>query len=293
MKEINWNEFKCRCSGIRKLLSNSQSNPVLTENQEVRMKELEEKLQKKGEITQKQHEELAELKVKQENGKKIILSDTCIEYLMDVYAWETERMIPVSKESLDMLATKKGKVGEAEGLLLLSRVAKQLYKTHKERIYNDYLSGEIDAYLGEHVYAATLISDIKNSWDYPIFLKKLHKGIEIGQKEQVQGYCDITGAGEGEVANTLINATDDIVDEMKWKVLRKVCAATTESPEFLEAWPEFERSMKFDQIPMHKRVSRLKVERFTDFERQRLYDKVKICREWLSIFHEEYQNLNS
>lgn len=289
---INFDDFKVRCSAIRKVLSNSQSNPVLTEKQQVRLIELEEKLQKAGEITQKQQEELAELKVKQENGKKIILSDTCVDYLMDVYAWETQGMIPVSKESLDMLATKKGKVGEEEGLMLLSRVAKLFYKTHKIRIYNEYLSGEIDAYVGDHVYAANLISDIKNSWDYPIFLKKLHKGPEIGQREQVQGYCDITNAPAGEIANTLINATEDIIDEMKWKVLRKVCAATTESPEFLEAWPAFEKSMKFDQIAMHKRVSRLPVEPFTSFEKQRLYDKVKICREWLNNFHEQYQKMN-
>jgi hypothetical protein len=291
-KVINFDDFKVRCSAIRKVLSNSQSNPLLTEKQQARMVELEEKLQKTGEITQKQQEELAELKVKQENGKKIILSDTCIEYLMEAYAWETEGMIPVSKESLDMLATKKGKVGEEEGLLLLSRVAKQLYKTHKTRIFNDYLSGEIDAYAGEHVYASSLISDIKNSWDYPIFLKKLHTGLEAGQKEQVQGYCDITNAPAGEIANTLINAPDDIIDEMKWKVLRKICAATTESPEFLEAWPKFEKSMRFDHMPIHKRVSRLPVEPFTAFEKQRLYDKVKICRDWLNIFHAQYEKLN-
>ena len=289
---MDFSNFKVRCSAIRKVLSNSQSNPILTENQKIRLSELESKLDA-GKITEKQKEELAELQVKQENGKKIVLSDTCIEYLMDVYAWETEQMIPVSRESLDLLTTKKGKVGEEEGLLLLSRVAKQFYKTHKERIYNEYLSGEIDAYVGDHVYAATLISDIKNSWDYPIFLKKLHTGLEIGQKEQIQGYCDITGAGEGEIANTLVSATDDIIDEMKWKVLRKICAATTESPEFIEVWPKWERSMRFNHIPIHKRVSRLKVERFTEFERQRLYDKVKICREWLNNFHETYQKLNA
>lgn len=292
MNNINWDEFKCRCSGIRKLLSNSQSNPVLTEKQEVRMKELEEKLQKTGEITQKQQEELSELKVKQENGKKIILSDTCIGYLMQEYAWKTQGMISVSKESLDLLQTKKGKSGESEALLLLSRVSKLFYKTHKERIFNDYLSGEIDAYAGEHVYAATLISDIKNAWDYPIFLNKLHTGLEIGQKEQVQGYMDITGAGEGEIANTLINAPDDIIEEMRWRLTRKLGAATPESPEVLEEWPKWEHSMKFDQIPMHQRVSKIPVEPFSDFERNRLYDKVKIGREWLHNFHEQYQKLN-
>jgi hypothetical protein len=287
IKDINFDDFKVRCSAIRKVLSNSQSNPLLTEKQEAEMVELEEKVQKNGSITQKQQEKLAELKVKQENGKKIVLSDTCIDYLMESYAWETEQMISVDKESLDMLQTKKGKIGENEALLLLSLVSKTFYKTHKERIYNDYLSGEIDAYTGEHVYAAKLISDIKNSWDYPIFLKKLHKPIEIGNKEQVQGYMNITGAGEGEIANTLINTPDEIVEEIRWRLTRKLGAATPESPEVLEVWPTWERSMNFDKIPMHQKVSKRPVEPFSEFERLRLYDKVKICRTWLNEFHEQ------
>jgi hypothetical protein len=292
MDSINFDNFKVRCSAIRKVLSNSQSNPVLTEKQEAEMVELEEKAQKNGSITPKQQEKLAELKVKQENGKKIVLSDGCIDYLMESYAWETQKMISVDKESLDLMQLKKGKVGENEALLLLSLVSKTFYKTHKERIYNDYLSGEIDAFAGEHVYAATLISDIKNAWDYPIFLKKLHKPIEIGNREQVQGYMDITGAREGEIANTLINAPDDIIEEIRWRLTRKLGAATPESPEVLAEWPTWERSMKFDQIPMSQRVSKRQVSPFTEFEKQRLYDKVKVCREWLNNFHESYQKLN-
>lgn len=289
---INFDDFKVRCSAIRKALANSQSNPVLTEKQTLRLIELEEKLQKTGEITQKQQEELAELKVKQENGKKIILSDGYIDYLMESYAWETQKMISVDRESLDLMQLKKGKVGENDALLLLSLVSKTLYKTHKVRIYNDYISGEIDAYTGEHVYAAQLISDIKNAWDYPIFLKKLHKPIEIGNKEQVQGYMDITNAPEGEIANTLINAPHDIIEEVRWRLTKKLGAATPESPEVLAEWPTWERSMKFDQIPMHQRVSKRPVEPFSEFERQRLYDKVKIGREWLNEFHEQYQKMN-
>lgn len=292
MDSINFDDFKVRCSAIRKALANSQSNPVLTEKQSLRLIELEEKLQKTGEITQKQQEELAELKVKQENGKKIILSDGYIDYLMESYAWETQKMISVDRESLDLMQLKKGKVGENDALLLLSLVSKMFYKSHKERISNDYISGEIDAYTGEHIYAATLISDIKNAWDYPIFLKKLHKPIEIGNKEQVQGYMDISNAPEGEIANTLINAPHDIIEEVRWRLTKKLGAATPESPEVLAEWPTWERSMKFDQIPMCQRVSKRPVEPFSEFERQRLYDKVKIGREWLNSFHEQYLKMN-
>ena len=290
--EANFDNFKVRCSKISVALANSRSNPVLTEKQEVKLKELRDKLQSKGELPAGQATELAELEVKEQNGSKIILSDGYIEYLMEEYAWITEGMIPVNKESLDLLAIRKGKECEEEGITLLTRVDNQFYKTHKERIYNEFLSGEIDAYLGEHIYAATNISDIKNAFDYPTFLKKIHTGLENGQEEQVQGYQDITGAREGDIVNTLCSASDEIITEKKWQVAKKMNAISIESPDFLAEWPKWEKSMRFDHIPIHKRVHKIKIEPFSEFTRQKLYDRVKIGREWLNQFHEKYQNMN-
>jgi hypothetical protein len=197
-------------------------------------------------------------------------------------------MIAVNKESLDNLSIRKGKMAEKVAGEVLSVVDDVEYLIHKDRISNDYLSGEIDLYLGEHVMAATNITDIKNSFDYLTFLKKIHTGLETGQKEQLQGYGDITGATDLVVANCLITAPREIIEDMMWKVAKKVNAATFESPEFLAEWPVFERSMIFHHIPLQRRVSKIKVEPFSAFERQRLYDRVKVCRDWLNKFHEEY-----
>lgn len=280
--------FKVRCSAINKVMSNSAQNPILTEKQGLRLDELE----KKDSLTEKQKEEMAELLVKKDNGKKVILSTTCIEYLMEAYAWETEGMIAVNKEALDVLSIRKGKMAEHIAGQVLSVVDNIEYLIHKERIENEYASGEIDLYTGAHVYAATNVTDIKNSFDYPTFLKKIHTGLETGQKEQVQGYGDITGARDLVVANCLISAPREIIEEMMWKVALKINAATFESPEFLAEWPKWERSMVFHHIPIQRRVTKIKVEPFTDFEQQRLYDRVKVCRDFLNLFHEQRMKLN-
>lgn len=289
--EINWQDFKVRCSAINKVLSNSQSNPQLTEGQAKELIELEEKLQKKG-LTDNQAEKLAFLKTKEANGKKVILSTTCIDYLMIEYAWITEGMIPIGKESLDLVAIRKGNNTELESAFLLTKVDGLPYALHKERIYNDYLSGIIDLYVGESVMKASIITDIKQSLDYPTFLKKINNGLENGQEEQVQGYMDITGARTGYIANILVDCPDDIVEDMRWKLTRKLGAATPESPEVLEQWPKWEHSMRFNKIAPHKRVNKIKIEPFSEFEQQRLYDRVKVCREWLHKFHEQYQKIN-
>ena len=282
------NNFKCRCSAINKMMANSRSNPVLTENQ---VDELA-KLESSPTLKPKQQERLAELLVKKENGKKVILSDSAIEILMDWYAWETEKMIPISKESLDNLTMKKGKMGEPMAIGLLSIVDNEDYKIHKERIENDYLTGEVDCFLGQHIYAAKNVTDTKISWDYPIFLKKLNTGLENGQEEQLQGYGDITGARELYVANCLVDAPDEIIEEYKWKVAKKMNALTIESPEFLAEWPKWEHSMKFSSIAIEKRLSKIKVEPFSEIKRQQVYDRVKICRDWLNNFHEQRLKLN-
>lgn len=286
---IEWiNQFRCRCSGISKMNSSSKSNPCLTEIQCKELKELEAKPVR----TAKQNERVAELLVKQENGKKIILSDTCIEYLMTVYAWETQGMISVNKESLDLMQMKKGKVQEKVAGALLSFVDDAVYKEHKERISNDYLTGEIDLYRGDDIYSATHVADIKNSWDYPTFLKKINVGVENGQTEQLQGYGDITGSKNLTVANCLVDADDGTLEDMKWRVAKKFNAITIESPEFLEEWKKWEKSMKFGHIPPNQRVYKIAIQPFTDFERLQIYDKVKVCREWLWNFNERYENLN-
>lgn len=287
------NNFKCRASAVSKMMSNKQGFAPITENQLVRLDELRRRNDGEGKpLTENMKQELAELLVKEANKDKIVLSDTCIEYLMEVYAWETQGMIPVGKESMDLLQMKKGKMMEEQALRLLSVIRGEVYSIHKERISNDYLSGEIDAYLGTSVYEAQEVADIKNAFDYPGFLKKINNGLENGQQQQLQAYGDITGAKILSVDNVLVDNPDEIIQEMQFRIAKKLNVIDTASPDFTEEWGKWLNSMIFEKIPIHQRVYRIKVEPFTDFERQKVYDRVKVCREWLNNFHEQYQNLN-
>ena len=287
---MDWiSNFKCRCSAIVKALADSRSNPQLTPNQAGLIIEYESRTKPP---TENQKKEYARLLVLRENSSKVVLSDGYIDYLMEVYSWETEGMIPIGKESMDLMQMRKGKECETEGRMLLSAVDGEVYKVHKERIFNDYLSGEVDFYLGESIYKATNVTDCKNAFDYPTYLKKVNKGLENGQREQLQGYGDITSAQDLFVANCLISFSPDMVMDMKYKVMRKLNCATEESPEFLEEWPKWEKSMFFDKIDQHKRVFKIKVEPFTKEEQQKIYDRVKYGRDFLWEFDEKYQKMN-
>lgn len=286
---INWQEFKARCSAINKIMSNSRANPTLTENQAKKLAELREKQQKNSGLTPNQCTELAELEVKEKNGSKLILSDTCIEYLMEEYAWRVARKKCVSKE-MDIEFTQKGKLVEEESITLLSRVDKAFYQKNTERVSNDFLSGEPDIYLGEAILKATKITDTKSVWDYPGFLKKINSPLENGYPDQLGGYGDITGATDLEVAFCLVDMPETIINDYKRRLFYRMNVATDEAPEYKRACAEMENSMRFGKIPIEKRVHKIKVEPFTKERRQAIYDRVKVCRDWLHIFDENYRN---
>jgi hypothetical protein len=269
------------------MMSQSHGNAPLTELQ---VKELAD-LEKKEIRTPKQAERITELVLKRENAKKVVLSDTCIGYLMDYYSWVTQGMVSVTRE-MDIDYLQKGKIQEPTSILLLSIVDEVIYEKNVVRISNDYLSGEPDVFLGEHIMLATKIIDVKSVWDYPGFLKKIHSPIDIANKKQIQGYCDISGAGEGIVAHCLVNMPETIVNDYKRRLMYKMECATDQDPEYLKAWAILEKSMHFESIPRHQRVFKKPVKPFTDFERNEVYDKVKVCRDWLNSFHEMYIKLN-
>jgi hypothetical protein len=290
----SFKDFKVRCSAISMVLSNSRSNPCLTDLQGVRLKELEAK----DKLTDKQTLEMADLLVKKENSKKVILSDTCISYLMTEYAWKKEGMVSVTRELLDIPQMQKGTIVEPQSLALLSLVDGVYYfanedeNGNRERIYNEYLSGEVDAHEGETIIGSKCIPDIKSIFDLPTFLCKIVEPLTVANDWQIKGYMDISGAPEGFVANCLVDTDDGTIDSIKYRLLSKMRVATEEDPKFKERWGLLERSMRFSHIAPHQRVFKKKVEPMTEDQRTFLYDRVKVCREWLSNFHEQYQKLN-
>jgi hypothetical protein len=293
-EEIDWQQFKCRCSQIHSIVSNSRSNPCITEKQQLLLDELD----KKDTLTDKQKEERTRLIQLKENSTKVILSDTAINYLLEEYAWRKEGMVRVTKEVMDIPQLKKGTIVEPQSLELLSYVDKVLYepnideKGHRERVYNEYLSGEVDAYVGNSIMESEIIPDCKSIWDYPTFLCKIKEPLTLANDWQLKGYGDITGAPIIFIGNCLVDADEETINNIKWRLLGKMNVVTDESPDFKDKWSLIEHSMKFSHIDPYLRVFKKPVERMNDFQKQFLYDRVKICRDWLNEFDEDYLKLN-
>jgi hypothetical protein len=291
---IQWDRWKCRCSGISKILTNSQGNAPLTELQELKVIELQGK-QDAGKITDKQLIELGSLLQKREKSKDVVLSDSCIQYLTEAYAFETEGMISITKE-MDVEYFDRGKKTEPESIQLISFVDDAVYVKNEERFENDFLSGIPDVMeIQWDIDGDPLVNrvrDIKSTKDYPTFLYKIHKGLDSGNKEQLQGYGDILECGDLEVDFTLPDMPEDQRNGYAFKLAQKMGCATTGGPEFEREWAKLERSMIFKRLPPEKRVYKVPIDPFTKSEQAATYERVKICRQWLFDFDIFMNKLN-
>lgn len=291
---MDWNNWKCRCSAISKILVNGKGSEPVTENQWKIVREIEGKIEN-GKATDKQKIEYARLLQKDKDSQNVVLGDTCIQYLLEAYSWETEGMCSVTKE-MNVEYFERGKKTEPESIRLLTEVDKKQYIKNEFRFENEFLSGIPDVLsLPEGIelpQEPESIKDIKSTQDYPTFLYKIHKGVDPGNAEQLQGYGDILNCKDLAVVFTLPTMPESIRNGYKMRLAYKMDEVSTESPKFLKAWAELERSMVFDHMPASRRVYKIPIAPFTQIEQQAVYERVKHCREWLNSFHELYLKLN-
>lgn len=283
-KKIDWTKFKVRCSALSQVMSDSKSNPCITEKQAEKLKDY----QSRAKLTDNQRQELDDLLKKQENSKKVVLSDSCISYLTEAYALITAQKLSITKE-MDIDSLRRGRLSEPESIMALSFVDNVPYEKNEIRVENEWLTGLPDIFTGEDITRAEKIVDVKSIWDYPLFLYKETQEVVSSNRQQLAGYAWITGAREAFVANVLVDMPEEIRNDYKRRLFYRMNALTDESPEYKIAVANMEQSMMFGDIPVHMRVSKKQVELFSDFEKEAIKARVAVCREWLVAYDAQKQ----
>lgn len=224
-----------------------------------------------------------------EDKKAGNLSATAKTYLKKVYA----EVKYGRKEDFTSKYTDKGNLAEEDCITLLSRLDKKLYKKNDQRLQNEFLTGELDIYEGEHILKAEYVIDNKASWSLFTFLAVLGEKLDPKYDGQVQGYMALTGAPKGEVSYCLVNTPEEIILEEKKKLLFKMNAAgkagTEYSPAYVEACLVLEKNMLFNDIAMEDRRIKFEITR-DDAYITRVYEMVKKCRLYLAEIEELHLN---
>lgn len=214
------------------------------------------------------------------------LGATCQKELIKIYTL----MKYDRKKEIITRAMEKGIVCEDDSIMLYSKVEGVLYSKNEEPLENDYFTGHPDLYLGENIYNADCVDDIKSSYELDSFIPKMIEGADKGYEAQLNVYYDLCNAPIGNLVYCLVNAPDSVLfQEHEW-LLRNGQYISAESPDFIKAWAEKEKMLVFDDIDYRERVIKIPVPR-NDELIEKMKAKVPIFRQWLEDFEKKHLNL--
>jgi hypothetical protein len=216
-----------------------------------------------------------------ESRTKGDLSETTKTHLVDVYVANKYGR----QEDIQSRYIEKGLAVEEDSITLYSRLKKSFFKKNEDHLHNSWIKGTPDMYTGESINAAQSIIDIKSSWDIYTFMRVITKEINKMYYWQLQGYMDLSGATSATLAYCLVDTPEQLIADEKRKLMWKMGCATEESPLFIEACEELERSMTFGDIHMEERLIEFHIER-NDADILKMHIRVEECRKWLNEFEQ-------
>lgn len=211
------------------------------------------------------------------------ISEGCKTHLIDKYVSEQfGRNTEIFSKYTD-----KGNEVEEDSLTLFSRVKGQFFKKNKEKVFNDFICGTPDFYEGPSLQKATVIRDLKSSWDIFTYFRAKHKDLNKLYYWQLQGYMDLTGAEVAYLNYCLIDTPQPLVNDEKRKLMWKMGATTDQDPNYIEACKEIDKLHTYSDIPMEDRMFEIRVDR-NQADIDRMHQRVLDCREYMEkTFHKQ------
>jgi hypothetical protein len=152
------------------------------------------------------------------------------------------------REKIESKYLKKGHAREEDAITLLSRVTKKYLKKNDQRLSNDYVTGELDVFLGEHIRAAEETFDTKCSWSAHTFFRSKYKPLDPAYKWQGHGYMWLSGAKQHTVAHCLVNGTAQAISDEKRELAWRMGIIDPELSDDREKYLEKCRQIEINHI---------------------------------------------
>ena len=210
-----------------------------------------------------------------------VLSKTAQKHLIEVYIAEKYGR----KRDIQTKQMKKGVEAEQESIDLLSMYLKLPFSKNEERFKNDFITGLPDIINGD------TIIDIKSSYDLWTFLGNIPDKLDNLYYWQMQSYMWLTGTTNAIIAYCLVNTPENIIQQEKYYLLKKMDVISEESPEFIKEAMKIEFNMTFDDIKMDERILMFNVSRNED-DILRIENKVLKARTFLQELELTHLNFN-
>jgi hypothetical protein len=210
-----------------------------------------------------------------------VLSKTAQKHLIEVYISEKYGR----KRDIQTKQMKKGVEAEQDSIDLLSMYLKLPFSKNEERFKNDFITGLPDIINGD------TIIDIKSSYDLWTFLGNIPDKLDNLYYWQMQSYMWLTGTTNATIAYCLVNTPENIIQQEKYYLLKKMDVISEESPEFIREAMKIEFNMTFDDIKMDERILMFNVSRSED-DILRIENKVLKARTFLQELELTHLNFN-
>lgn len=227
------------------------------------------------------------------------IADGTVTHLVDLFVSQRYGR----REEAHSKQIEKGNAREQDSITLISRIEKTEFKKNSVRLSNEYIQGEPDMFLGEEIMNATQLRDAKTSWSaHTFFLARMEK-LSRNYFWQMMGYLALTGAPIGYVDYCLVNGTAEAIQLEKFYASRRYGPDADAHPEYIEECRQIERNHIFDlsafvkeyqhfdfhsnlaewkwDIPLQERHFSFEVKRDEE-EIQRMYQRVRDCRQWMN-----------
>lgn len=209
-------------------------------------------------------------------SKSETISETTKAYLTEVFI---EHKYGRKKEISSKYIAKGLKV-EEDSITLFSRHSKKFYQKNEERLVNDFICGTPDLYEGESIQNASLVIDIKSSYDIHTFFGQANNKLNKMYYWQLQGYMWLTGAESSVLAYCLVNTPETMIQDEKRRLAWKMGLIDDVDQDYVNACAEIEKNSIYDDIPMSERVRSFVIYR-DDEAIEKLKTRINDCREYL------------
>lgn len=280
---MDFSKALIRCHRIGDIMVDPQG--CITDKQLVELTDLTTRTKP---LTDNQKKRVEELEEKKAFAATEPLSKSCEVYLMELY-WFLRHGRKFKDKSQFVKQIQKGTQVEEDSLDMIAALDNRFYLKNEERLDDDHFTGIPDTYLGESVFNADWVEDIKSSWDLETFAPNVMGVLNPTYWWQMQGYFALTGAREGAVSFCLVNTPESLINDETKRLFYKMDVATEENPDYLREKTLLEYRMRFDNIPIEERRVRFYVKRDDDaIERAR--KRVERCRKWLADYYKKHMD---
>lgn len=206
------------------------------------------------------------------------MGETCKAHLLECFI---EKKYGRTKDVTNKFI-EKGLLAEEDSIDLYTLVKDKLFIKNTDQLQNDFFVGTPDLFEGETIQTASVIIDLKTSWNIFTFFQCMHKAIDKKYFWQLQAYMDMTGAKEGRLVYCLVNTPFKLVEDEKKKLTWTMGVIDTEADEaYIEACKRIDLNSNYDDIPIEEKYVEFIIPR-DDEAIEKAHERVKFCRTFLN-----------